>query len=210
MSWKVKLIDLAKRVPLDLGQGNLRFVTEGKLIAQALVPAATADRSTALDVGCREGAQTRWLEQRGYTVTSIDVEKVYPRAEIVDADKELPYPDASFDTVWCSEVIEHLDDPAFSLSELRRVLKPGGTLVLTTPNSYAWFYRLASATGLPPAKLQHAGHKQFFDEADIQRLFPRARIYGYFPYALVKRRIRRGLGWLTPTFVVVETKPVSG
>ncbi len=201
-----QLIDFAKRVPLDLGQGNLRFTTKGKLIARDLVPRADAG-ATALDVGCREGAQTRWLEQRGYRVTSIDVEKLFDAADVVDANEPLPYADASFDVVWCSEVIEHLADPAFSLGEMRRVLKPGGTLVVTTPNSYAWFYRLAQALGLPPARLQHPGHLFFFHLDDIRRLFPEGEIYGYFPYAGFKATIRRALDLLTPTFVIAERKP---
>ncbi len=54
-----------------------------------------------------------------------------------DAEKErFPYPDASFDLVtWC-EVIEHLtENPVHTLAEIHRVLKPGGALVLSTPNA---------------------------------------------------------------------------
>jgi len=48
----------------------------------------------------------------------------------------LPTKDGTYDSVLCSEVLEHLDvDPMYMLAELNRVLKPGGALVLTTPNS---------------------------------------------------------------------------
>ncbi len=48
----------------------------------------------------------------------------------------LPVPDETFDHVLCTEVIEHMEvDPMFMLSEINRVLRPGGTLVLTTPNA---------------------------------------------------------------------------
>ena len=46
----------------------------------------------------------------------------------------LPFRDASFDALFAGELIEHLDDPTRGLREFRRVLKPGGALVLTTPN----------------------------------------------------------------------------
>jgi len=46
----------------------------------------------------------------------------------------LPYPDASFDLVTCSEVLEHVENYRAVLREIHRVLKPGGLMVVTTPN----------------------------------------------------------------------------
>jgi hypothetical protein len=43
---------------------------------------------------------------------------------------------------------------------------------------------------------------QFFDLSDIKRLAPDAELYGYFPYALLKLTIRKGIGALSPTFVM--------
>ena len=55
--------------------------------------------------------------------------------QIADLSIEnLPFPDASFDLVTCTEVIEHLEHYRSTLREIRRVLKPSGTLVITTPN----------------------------------------------------------------------------
>ncbi|HVW86256.1 MAG TPA: glycosyltransferase, partial [Bryobacteraceae bacterium] len=53
-----------------------------------------------------------------------------------DAEKHVyPYADESFDTVLCCELVEHLfEDPMHMMSEINRILKPGGHLVLTTPN----------------------------------------------------------------------------
>lgn len=194
-----------KHLPIDLGQGTLRSTTKGKRIAMDAVPPGHPG-ATALDVGCREGIQTRWLERRGYNVTAIDKEPLYPAARRVDIERGLPFADAQFDLLWCSEVIEHLHDVPGALREFRRVLKPGGRMILTTPCSYFWLMRCAGWFGLSPARLQNPDHKQFFSLSDIRALFPRGQIYGYFPYWLVKFKLSRGIGLLSPTFVIVETR----
>ncbi|MCB9554160.1 MAG: class I SAM-dependent methyltransferase [Myxococcales bacterium] len=196
------IIDLLKRVPIDLGQGAVAEKTEGKQIALRLVP--PGDGRAALDLGARDGHQTRWLRGRGYTVTSVDVDPQFPECLAVDANAPLPFPDAAFDLVWSSEVIEHLEDPAASLAELRRVTRPGGDIILTTPNSYMWLFRLIARFGLTPDRIQRADHLHFFDLGDIRRLAPDARLYGYFPYLGPKRTLQRpGLvGQLSPTFVI--------
>ena len=195
---------LLRKIPLDLGQRDVAGRTKGKQIAVGLIPPGNHKR--ALDVGARAGVQTRWLRERGYEVTSVDVDPVFDECLKVDANQRLPFDDASFDLIWCSEVIEHLENPEFALSELRRVTKPGGLLVLTTPNSYAWLFRFIALFGLTPQRIQRKDHVQFFDQADIERLAPDAELYGYFPYALVKLTIRRGIGALSPTFVMAIRK----
>ncbi len=204
------VLRLAKKFPLDLGQEAMSEKTKGKKIALSLVPqvpVAEWGKRTALDVGCRKGHQTLLLEQGGYQVIPIDIEKSFDRCIIVDANKILPFKDNSFDLVWCSEVIEHLADPAYTLAEFRRMLKPQGKMILTTPNSYFWLMKPLHWVGLPPRKLQRRDHTQFFHEKDIRRLFPRAHIYGFFPYIFLKVTINKLLGPLTPTFVISERMP---
>ena len=53
--------------------------------------------------------------------------------DIVSDITSIPEPDASFDAVMCIEVLEHLPDPLRALHELTRLLKPGGTLIITAP-----------------------------------------------------------------------------
>jgi SAM-dependent methyltransferase len=199
-----RLIELAKRVPIDLGQRSVAERTKGKQIALGLVPAGHGRR--ALDVGAREGHQTRWLEARGYEVTAIDLTSSFEGCLAVDVNEGLPFEDASFDLLWCSEVLEHLRDPARTLDEFRRVVRPGGDILLTTPNSYAWLFRILALFGLTPQRIQRPDHLHFFDLGAIRRLAPDAKLYGYFPYAVVKMKISHGVGALSPTFVIHVSK----
>ena len=75
-------------------------------------------------------------EQHQRSVTSDSGEMFQCVVDLFDAEKDIfPYADASFDTVLCCELLEHLTaDPLHMLGEINRILKPGGHLVLTTPN----------------------------------------------------------------------------
>jgi 2-polyprenyl-3-methyl-5-hydroxy-6-metoxy-1,4-benzoquinol methylase len=96
-----------------------------------------------LDVGCGEGRFTEALAEHGARVVGVDVaEEPLRRARARRLELELlrvapagPWPleDASFDVVWAGEVIEHVADTAGWLSEVRRVLRSGGALALSTP-----------------------------------------------------------------------------
>lgn len=101
-----------------------------------------------LDFGCADGGYDEELLKRGVArLTGVDVErdriaeatkKNLPAAEFSTFDgSTLPYGNDEFDGVFMNEVYEHVADEAHSLAEIRRVLKPGGYLVLISPNR--WF-----------------------------------------------------------------------
>ena len=97
---------------------------------------------SALDVGCGDGGLTAELSAAQLTaadVSSVALERARarlgPEARLVELepDARLPFGDGEFDLVLCAETVEHVRDVQLLLSELRRVLKPGGTLAVTTP-----------------------------------------------------------------------------
>jgi ubiquinone/menaquinone biosynthesis C-methylase UbiE len=98
----------------------------------------------ALDVGCGVGEFTAAMAAVGADAIGVDVAEAalrrarsrHPGLEfrLVPFGGPLPFEDGSFQLVWASEVIEHVADTARWLSEVRRVLVPGGRLLVTTPS----------------------------------------------------------------------------
>ncbi|HEY3294457.1 MAG TPA: class I SAM-dependent methyltransferase [bacterium] len=85
---------------------------------------------TVLNYGCGEGGDRAWMEGRGLEVTAFDV---YPsdHSDYVCDGHELPFADSQFDIVTAISVFQYLADPLKGISEIARVLRPGGALVGT-------------------------------------------------------------------------------
>lgn len=110
---------------------------------------------TLLDAGCGTGWFSKAAADRGALVTSMDlgenllneVAKKCETSRVAGSILEMPFEAEVFDYIVCSEVIEHVPDPIQAIRELYRVLKPNGTLILTTPNKF-WYFSLAIANFL--------------------------------------------------------------
>jgi SAM-dependent methyltransferase len=93
-----------------------------------------------LDAGCGSGRTmddlARWGSVAGFDFNQLGVEHARARghADVRHARvEEIPWPDESFDLITCLDVIEHTPDDVASLRELRRVARPGATLLVTVP-----------------------------------------------------------------------------
>jgi SAM-dependent methyltransferase len=96
-------------------------------------------RGKLLDAPAGHGALSASALALGFSVTACDLspeqfEVPGLQCDKVDLHGQLPYADDEFDAVVCVEAIEHVENPFHLLRELRRVLRPGGRLILTTPN----------------------------------------------------------------------------
>ncbi|MDQ1250468.1 MAG: hypothetical protein QG597_4847 [Actinomycetota bacterium] len=110
--------------------------------------------TTVIDVGCgagrhsfeayRRGADVIAFDQNAEELAAVDTMLVAmgeageapasAKAQVVVGDAlALPYPDASFDAVIASEILEHIPDDDTAIAELARVLRPGGRLAVTVP-----------------------------------------------------------------------------
>jgi 2-polyprenyl-3-methyl-5-hydroxy-6-metoxy-1,4-benzoquinol methylase len=135
-----------------------------------------------LDVGCGEGRFTAALADAGVEVLGIDVaEEPLRRARLLRPELDLrtvpvqgPWPlaDGGFDAVWAEETIEHVMDTAGWLSEVRRVLRPGGKLLVSTPAHgplgllHLALSRRAFAAHFDPT----TDHVRFYSRATLARL----------------------------------------
>jgi 2-polyprenyl-3-methyl-5-hydroxy-6-metoxy-1,4-benzoquinol methylase len=119
---------------------------------------------SVLDIGCGLGEFMDMLENKGYKVCGVDMEKNCEKcAAAVNIEvSPLPFEDNMFDIVTSLEVIEHLCDAELYLSEIARVLKPGGILIMTTPNYRSWFFRLLYLIGRLDFLLK-TPHRTFYD-----------------------------------------------
>lgn len=154
------LRDFYEDPAVPVASGTPRSLRQARMLAAALGP-ATARTATVLDIGCGDGtaAATAAPLLAGHRVIGVDwsqdaLKRAHARLPYVVrgelTDGGLPFADGAADAVLFSEVVEHLVDPDSALDELRRVLAPGGHLMLSTPNLAAWYNRGLLLAGVQP------------------------------------------------------------
>jgi SAM-dependent methyltransferase len=167
-----------------------------------------AQGKRVLDYGCGSGYGAARIAETACDVQAVDVDEdaiaharqAFPRANLafarVDRGDRLPYPDRAFDAVLSFQVLEHVSDVTHYLSEIRRVLAPGGCLVLATPDRAVrllplqkpwnrWHVREYSARTL------RGSLSRFFDHVEILQMSGRRDVID------VELRRYRRLKWLT-------------
>jgi ubiquinone/menaquinone biosynthesis C-methylase UbiE len=126
----------------------IRFVFQRRLSIIGNI-SKELDSEKILDAGCGEGHCLEHIngvlgerEYYGVDITKEAIDSASTRckyAKLFQANiKKLPFDDNYFDLVICTEVIEHIYDTKAVLSEIERVLKPGGNLIITFPNEINW------------------------------------------------------------------------
>jgi 2-polyprenyl-6-hydroxyphenyl methylase/3-demethylubiquinone-9 3-methyltransferase len=163
-----------------------------------------------LDAGCGSGEFAAFLRKSGFEVTAIDLSSdviaaasaAHPgiRFLVGSLEDRLDLADGEFDAIWHTEVLEHLFDVHACLSELNRVLRQGGLLLLTTPY-HGWLKNLVIAcTRFEEHFNPYLSHVRFFTRRSLSACLVRA---GFEPVHW------RGLGrvWLLyRSFFVVARK----
>ena len=126
-------------------------------LAVDLLATGLAAGSVVADLGAGGGQNSLLLARRGLIPVACDVVPAARQPGLLavglDAGGHLPFRDGALDGVLAGEIIEHVYDPALLLRECRRVLRPGGVLVVTTPNLATAQDRLRFLVGRAPRQV---------------------------------------------------------
>ena len=167
----------------------------------ALQRISSSAPASVLEVGCGQGWFLASVAEAlpDASLAGLDIREdaisvarsLVPSATLVVGDAAtLPYPDASFDIVICSEVLEHVDDPAAVLAEIRRV--GGGRAVITVPHE-PWFWTANLARGKylrtlgnSPGRIHHFTRRGF--GRLLAHAYPEIVVDSSFPWLVAEVR----------------------
>jgi 2-polyprenyl-3-methyl-5-hydroxy-6-metoxy-1,4-benzoquinol methylase len=154
--------------------------------AHAKLLAAVGTGNRVLDVGCSSGYLARPLSERGNTIVGLELDSAAAREAAAFCEQvlvgdvetmELPLDEGSFDVVLCGDVVEHLRDPVAALARLRPLLRPGGRVVVSTPNIANWAVRLSLLGGrwrYTERGILDRTHTHLFTRATLREALERA------------------------------------
>jgi SAM-dependent methyltransferase len=140
-----------------------------RVVARHLEQLGRARVPRLLDLGCGDGNNLVWLSKYAelnygsdYNLVRLVRSKAQnPAAQIFAADiLDFPSTDDAFDVIFFNHVIEHIPDDRTALASVRRILAPGGLLILGTPNEGAWWWQWAYKRD--PQTLAATDHCHFY------------------------------------------------
>ena len=141
------------------------FLYHARIVTDMLEGVRMSDRMShkVLDVGCGTGFVSQLYPN--FDITGIDISDGMlannPYKWIKASAEEIPFEDNTFDFVVCRSLLHHLDSPSLGLSEMFRVLKPGGKWVCWDPN-HGFIYNLIRRLFQHTDRFSHL-HKSFRD-----------------------------------------------
>lgn len=145
---------------------------------------------SVIDIGCGNGTVSEIIAKLGYNVTAADFANSHHATKpeplffkkCFDASDVFPFPDNYFHCVFSGELIEHLFDTDLFLRECKRVLKPNGILILTTPNLAGFDDRIKFIFGESPRHVNPVHpylklHIRQFTKSSLKKILSK---YGFF------------------------------
>ena len=121
-------------VPYSNRESTLSLLP-GAVVGRWLADNAGAVSGILLDLGAGNQPFRVWYSGLAEKCVAVDVAPA-PGLDVLSMAAPLPFGSASFDTVLCTSVLEHVHDAEAAVSEIARILKPGGRLIITVPFLY--------------------------------------------------------------------------
>lgn len=121
-------------VPYPDRAGTLSLLP-GAAVGRWLAGHSSLVRGRLMDLGCGNQPYLPWYGPLVDDVVAVDAVE-NPGVVVVDLGGPLPFPDNSFDTVLCTQVLEHVPNAELAMGEVARVLRPGGHALVTVPFLY--------------------------------------------------------------------------
>ena len=141
-----------------MSSSDLGRAFAARRVAQRGGRQGSRDATALLDVGCGPKPYYPFFAERASQYVGVDVVE-NPAAELRGSVEALPVEDASFDLVLCTQVLEHCDDPAQAVRELRRVTAPGGRVLASTHGVQVYHPSPAGLLALDPRGAAAAVHE---------------------------------------------------
>jgi SAM-dependent methyltransferase len=143
-------------------------------------------KGTLLDVGCGWRPYEKTFFAGATKYVGLDYLTDRSKPDVIGSAQAIPLEDNSFDTVVSTEVLEHVPDPLQAMREMRRVLKPGGYLILTAPmfwprhevpydyyrHTYDGLLHLVKESGLELTRMFNRGRSYAFLGQALQHVHP--------------------------------------
>lgn len=108
------------------------------LLNEKLIQAFPEAKGKLLDIGCGERPYEKYLKPYITRYFGFDINP-HKKLDFVSSVDHIAALDKSFDSILCTEVLEHLPTPQIAINEIHRILKPGGVLILSAPQEY-WLH----------------------------------------------------------------------
>lgn len=168
----MKLSEYVNQKHLEINKENLIATARIKKEIE-FIKKYSKEGETVVDLGCVNNYLKQFLERRKY----IGVDITGNPDILADVEKGLPFfKDNTTDFVIAGEIIEHIVDTDFFLSEIYRILKKDGKLLLTTPNLASWINRARLLFGRQPHYCENrlrpnidAGHVRCYTYGDLKQ-----------------------------------------
>jgi 2-polyprenyl-3-methyl-5-hydroxy-6-metoxy-1,4-benzoquinol methylase len=170
-------LDLLRRIPINVGTAKIIDIGCGMGefadIIKEIYPQA--------QVTCVDGAERccNFVRQKGYETFRVNLE-----------NEKIPVPNEEFDIVISLEVIEHIWNTENYLTEVKRILKPGGYAIFTTPNYNCYHYRLYHALGRFEKCLDPRHKKYYTARSIIRELCKHFQIVETIGYCILPIKIK--------------------